>query len=113
MDVVYRLGSPTAAQIAKDLPDPPSYSAVRALLSILVSKGHLTTQMEGNRYLYSPAVSRKVASKKALRDMVANFFGGSPKQAVVALLGDAQSKISDGELEEIRQLIEAAKTGKR
>ncbi len=109
MDVVYRLESPTAADIAKALPEPPSYSAVRALLSILVSKGHLVTEAQGNRYLYKPAVPRKVARKKALRDVVANFFEGSPKQAVVALLDDVRWKLTSDDIDEIRNLIEDAK----
>lgn len=109
MDVVYRLENPSAADIAKALPDPPSYSAVRALLSILVTKGHLVTEPQNNRYLYKPAVPRKVARKKALRDVVANFFEGSPKQAVVALLDEARGKLSSDDMDEIRALIEEAK----
>lgn len=109
MDVVYRLESPAAADIAKALPNPPSYSAVRALLSILVTKGHLITEAQGNRYLYKAAVPRKVARKKALREVVSNFFEGSPKQAVVALLDDARWKLSAEEMDEIRSLIEESK----
>jgi predicted transcriptional regulator len=109
MDVVYRLEAPTAAAIAAALPDPPSYSAVRSLLTILVSKGHLRSEAQGTRYLYRPTVPRETARKRALRDMVATFFAGSPKQAVVALLDDAATKLSAEDLDELRRRIEEAK----
>ncbi len=109
MDVVYRLENPSASQIAAQLPSPPSYSAVRALLAILVTKGHLRTEAHGNRYLYLPAVPRKTAGRKAMRDVVANFFDGSPKQAVVALLDDTTRSLSAADLDELRQRIDQAK----
>ena len=109
MDVVYRLGSPSAAEIAANLPDPPSYSAVRALLTILAGKGHLRHDSRGNRYLYQPTVPRETARKRALRDMVATFFQGSPKQALVALLDDSGRRLSAADIDEIRGHIEAAK----
>ncbi|HEY0712826.1 MAG TPA: BlaI/MecI/CopY family transcriptional regulator [Polyangia bacterium] len=108
MDVVYRLGAPSAAEIAASMTDPPSYSAVRAMLSILVGKGHLKPEADGARYLYKPTVSAKAAQRRALRDVVTNFFQGSPKQALVALLDDVGT-LSDGDLEEMRARIEAAK----
>jgi BlaI family penicillinase repressor len=109
MDVVYRLEAPSAAAIAAALPHPPSYSAVRSLLTILVGKGHLRTEDQGNRYLYLPTVPRETARKRALRDVVATFFEGSSKQAVVALLDDAARKLSAGDLDEIKRRIDEAK----
>jgi predicted transcriptional regulator len=109
MEVVYRLGAPGAAEIAQQMVDPPSYSAVRAMLSILVGKGHLRHESDGARYLYRPTVSAQAAQKRALRDVVATFFQGSSKQALVALLDDA-GKLSDKDIEEIRGRIDAAKT---
>jgi BlaI family transcriptional regulator, penicillinase repressor len=109
MDVVYRIDEATAAAIAAALPDPPSYSAVRSLLAILVGKGHLRSEARGNRYVYLPTIPRETARKRALRDVVATFFDGSSKQAVVALLDDAARKLSEGDLEEIRRRIEEAK----
>jgi predicted transcriptional regulator len=109
MDVVYRLGSPSAAEILEGLADPPSYSAVRAMLSILVGKGHLRHESDGARYLYKPTVPREAAQRRALRDLVTTFFSGSPKQALVALLDDTGAKLSDEDLKEIRGRIDSAK----
>src|SRR4051812_46251974 len=88
MDVVYRLGAPSAAEIAANLPDPPSYSAVRATIAVLEGKGHLRHQDRGARYEYLPTVSAATARRKALRELVTNFFGGSTRRAVVALLDE-------------------------
>jgi predicted transcriptional regulator len=109
MDVVYRLGGPTAAQIAAALPDPPSYSAVRATIAVLESKGHLRHEMQGHRYAYLPAVPAAAARRRALRDVVSTFFQGSSKQAVVALLDETAKDLSADDLEEIRQRIEDAR----
>jgi predicted transcriptional regulator len=113
MEVVYRLGGATAAQVAEHLPDPPSYSAVRAMLSILEDKGHLRHEDQGNRYLYLPTVSADKARKRAIRDLVRTFFQGSPKQAVVALIDDAGRELSEKDLRELRTLVdEAIKQGR-
>jgi predicted transcriptional regulator len=109
MDVVYRLDAPGAAEIAAALPNPPSYSAVRAMLTILEAKGHLRHETGGSRYLYRPTVPREAARRQALRDLVATFFQGSPKQAVVALLDDRDNALSTTDMDEIRARIEAAK----
>jgi BlaI family transcriptional regulator, penicillinase repressor len=109
MEVVYRLGSPTAAEIAAALPDPPSYSAVRATIAVLESKGHLRHETRGHRYAYLPTVPAAAARKRALRQMVSTFFQGSSKQAVVALLDDAARELSSADLEEIRRRIDEAK----
>src|SRR2546423_14829089 len=74
MELVYRLGSATAAQVAAGLPDPPSYSAVRSMLSILESKGHLRHETRDHRYLYLPSVPRQRARRRALHDVVRTFF---------------------------------------
>jgi predicted transcriptional regulator len=108
MEVVYRLGGATAAQIAEELPDPPSYSAVRALLTILEEKGHLTHENQANRYLYRPTVPADRAQRRALQDVVRTFFSGSPKEAVVALLDDAGRELSAEDLAELRALIDQA-----
>jgi predicted transcriptional regulator len=113
MEVVYRLGGATASQVAEHLPDPPSYSAVRAMLSILEDKGHLRHEDQGNRYLYLPTVSADKARKRAIRDLVRTFFQGSPKQAVVALIDDAGRELSEKDLRELRTLVdEAIKQGR-
>ena len=109
MEVVYRLGAPSAAEIAAGLPDPPSYSAVRATIAVLESKGHLRHEMRGHRYAYLPTVTHASARRRALRQMVSTFFAGSPKQAVVAMLDDAASQLSATDLDEIRRRIDEAK----
>jgi predicted transcriptional regulator len=113
MEVVYRLGGATAAQVAEHLPDPPSYSAVRAMLSILEDKGHLRHEERANRYLYLPTVSAATARKRALRDLVRTFFQGSSKQAVLALIDEAGRELSEKDLRELRGLMdEAIKQGR-
>jgi predicted transcriptional regulator len=113
MDVVYKLDGATAADVAAHLPDPPSYSAVRALLSILEGKGHLRHESRANRYVYLPTVPREKARRRALRDLVTTFFSGSPRDAVVALLDEAEGELSAEDLAAIRrQIEEAAKQGR-
>jgi len=109
MDVIYRRGSATAAEVAAELPDPPSYSAVRTLLSILETKGHLRHETRANRYLYLPVVSPARARRRALNDLVSTFFAGSPKEAVVTLIEEKGRDLSDDDLAEIRRLVEQAR----
>ena len=110
MEVIYRLGSATAAEVAEHLVDPPSYSAVRTMLSILETKGHLRHENRGNRYVYLPVVSRSKARRQALHDLVRTFFEGSPKDAVVTLIEEKGRQLSAEDLAEIRSLID--RTGK-
>src|SRR3954470_1199160 len=108
MDVIYRRGRATAAEVLEDLPDPPSYSAVRALLRLLEEKGHVRHEHDGPRYVYSPTVNRDRARRSALKHVVRTFFDGSATDAVAALLdGDA---IDHSELDRLSALIEQART---
>ena len=109
MDILYRLGSATAAEVQEHLPEAPSYSAVRALLRILEDKGHLKHEYDGPRYVYAPIVSRPVAQKSALKQIVRTFFDGSASQAVAALLDMSAKDLSDSELERLARLVEQAK----
>ena len=109
MDIVYRRGHATAAEVRRDLADPPSYSAVRALLRILVDKGHLRHEQDGPRYVYLPTLSARKARSAALAQVVRTFFGGSPMQAVSALLDSSQGNLSSAELDELSALIESAR----
>lgn len=109
MDIVYRRGEATAAQILTDLTDPPSYSAIRALLRILVDKRHLQHRADGPRYVYSPTVSRRQARSRALAQVVNTFFDGSALEAASALLGSSHRKLTKAELDELNELIEAAR----
>lgn len=109
MDIVYRRGEATAQQILDDMSDPPSYSAIRALLRILVDKNHLQHREDGPRYVYSPILSRQTARARALAQVVNTFFDGSAMKAASALLGSSQRKLTKSELDELTALIDAAR----
>jgi len=113
MDVIYRSGRATAAEVLDQLADPPSYSAVRALLRVLEDKGHLRHEEAGPRYVFLPTVPRERALKSALRQLLHTFFDGSTEQAVAALLDLSSTRLSDAELERLSQLIaDARKEGR-
>ena|SRR2546423_106486 len=109
MDVLYQRRRSTAAEVLAALPDPPSYSAVRALLRILEEKGHAKHVREGGRYVYLPRVSREKARRSALQRLVSTFFQGSISQAMVALLEDADTSLAEPELQRLEQLIRQAR----
>lgn len=109
MEIIYRRGAATASEVQADLPNPPSYSAVRALLRILEEKGHLRHEMDGARYVYRPTVPRQKAGSQALASLVNTFFGGSASLAAAALLDDAARRMSDDELEKLELLIAKAR----
>lgn len=109
MDIVYRFERATAAEVQENLPDPPSYSAVRALLRVLEEKGHLRHVQEGPRYVYLPTLPREKARKSALRRLLRTFFDDSAEKAVAALLSMSTSELSEKELERLGELIEEAK----
>ena len=109
MDVIYARGEASVAEVRDGIADPPSYSAVRALLRILEEKGHLKHRSVGNRYIYAPTRSRRTASRSAVRRLLQTFFDGSTAQAVAALLEVAPGGLSDVEVERLRRLIERAR----
>jgi predicted transcriptional regulator len=109
MDILYRNGRATAAEVREQLADAPSYSAVRALLRILEEHGHATHIQDGPRYVYVPAVARSDARKSALSHMVTTFFDGSVEQAVAALVDSSRSKLTKKELDRLAALIQEAK----
>jgi predicted transcriptional regulator len=109
MDVVYRLGKGSVGEVLERIPEPPSYSAVRALMRILEEKGHLTHEQDGPRYLYRPTVPRESARRNALSHIVRTFFGGSTEAAVAALLEPANHALSERELDRLAVLIDQAR----
>lgn len=109
MDVLYRRGSATAAEVQRNIPDAPGYSAVRALLRILEEKGHVRHSYDGPRYVFAPVVSRPVAQKSALRQLVKTFFDGSASNAVAALLDMSGKELSLAELDRLAEMVEQAK----
>ena len=109
LDILYQRGQATAADVQNALPEPPSYSAVRALLRILEDKGHVRHQQDGPRYVYLPTVARENAKRSALHHVLRTFFDGSAEQAISALLDDASAKLSPAELDRLARLIEDAR----
>ncbi len=107
MDIVYRHRQATAAEVREALPDPPSYSAVRALLRVLEEKGHLTHKREGPRYVFAPTVAREQARRSALSQVVQTFFEGAPEEAVATLLD--QASLSAADLDRLSALIDRAR----
>jgi predicted transcriptional regulator len=106
MDIVYRLGEAPAADVRRELADPPSYSAVRAFLRILEEKGHLRHKEAGPRYVYAPRIPREKARRSALRRLLRNFFDDSSETLVASLLDDRASQLSPRELDNLAELIE-------
>jgi predicted transcriptional regulator len=109
MDVVYRLGKASVSDVLAEVPDPPSYSSVRAMLGKLEAKGQLGHEQDGSRYLYFPLHSREEATRTALRRMLGTFFDGSTTKAVAAVLDASGNELSKDELDDLAKLIEDAR----
>jgi BlaI family penicillinase repressor len=109
LDVLYRAGRATAADVRKAMPDAPSYSAVRTLLRILEDKGHVRHEQDGARYVYMPRVERERAKRSALRHMVHTFFEGSATQAIAALLDEDSKRLSDEDWTRLKALVDRAR----
>ena len=109
MDILYRRGRATAADVMEDLSGEPNYSTVRTQLRVLEEKRHVRHEEQGHRYVYLPAVPRHAARKSALKHLVETFFDGSAEQAVAALLGGEASRLSDEDLDRIGRLIQKAR----
>ena len=109
MDVLYRSGRATAAEVQTGMPDAPSYSAVRTMLRILEEKGHIRHELDGPRYVYIPTVARDKAKRSALAHVVNTFFDGSAAQVMAALIESSPRELGEDELTRLRQLIDNAK----
>ncbi len=109
MDIIYRFGQATAAEVLDNLPDPPGYSAVRAMLKILEDKGHLRHKQQGPRYVFLPKVSREKAKRSAVKHLLQTFFDGSAASAVATLLDVSRSDLSNADLDRLNRLISQAK----
>jgi BlaI family penicillinase repressor len=109
MDIIYELNEATATQVLERLPNPPSYSAVRALLRVLEEKGHLSHKQDGPRYVFVPTLPRDEARENALKHLVNTFFDGSTEQVVAALLDISDEKLSEDDYQRLSQLIENAR----
>jgi predicted transcriptional regulator len=109
MDVLYRCGKATASEVLEALPDPPGYSAVRAMLRVLEEKGHVRHEEQGPRYVFLPTVPREKAKRSAVKHLLDTFFNGSAEQAVAALLDASAAELSREQLDRMALLIEQAK----
>jgi predicted transcriptional regulator len=109
MDVLFRRGRATAAEVMDELSGEPSYSTVRTQLRVLEEKGHVRREYDGVRFVYMPAVARHAARKSALRHLVDTFFDGSAEKAVAALLGGEGARLTDEQIDRIAGLIEKAR----
>ena len=109
MDILYRHREATAAEVQAELPDPPSYSAVRAMLSKLENKGAVCHRADGPRYVFAPVAAREDARQSALKRLVATFFDGSPAAAANALLDMSGDDLSVEEMERLLKQIEQSR----
>ena len=109
MDVLYKRGRASAAEVREAMEDAPSYSAVRAMLRVLEEKGHVRHQAEGLKYIYVPSVNRDKAKRSAVKHVLDTFFSGSPDQVVAALLDVSTRRITREELDRMAEMIEKAK----
>ena len=106
MDIIYRLGEASAANVARQMRDDPGYDSVRVTLGILEKKGHLEHRQDGRRYIYSPTVPHERATRAAWRNLLRTFFKGSPSRAILTLLDISAARLSREELDEIAEKIE-------
>lgn len=109
VETLYRLGEASVAHVRSALSDPPSYSAVRGMLNLLVEKKLVVFRQDGKRYLYRPAAPKERVGKSALKSLVRNFFGGEPVDAVAALLDGSAGKLSADDIERIQKMIREAR----
>jgi BlaI family penicillinase repressor len=109
MDILYRAGKASGSDVLNAMPDPPSYSAVRAMLRVLEEKGHVKHQEEGLKYVYAPVVARDKAKRSAVKHVMETFFNGSAEQIVAALLDVSSTKLTREELDRMAEMIEKAK----
>lgn len=111
MDILYRRGRATAADVLRELPGSPSDSTVRTQLRVLEEKGHVQHAEEGLRYVYAPVVPRHAARRHAVKHLIDTFFDGSPAGLVTTLLGADTARLSDEDLDRIERLVRAARKG--
>ena len=110
MDILYHRGRATVADVRGDLPDPPSYSAVRGMLRLLEDKGHVRHEQDGPRYVYMATVNRERVRKSAAQHLVRVFFDNSATSAVAAMLGMYEKQLNHADLDRLEALIQRART---
>lgn len=113
MDILHRRQQATVAEIMGDLPDPPTYSAVRSVLRILGEKGLVRYREDAHRYVYFPAQPAETARETALAHLVRTYFGGSHEQAAAALLSMSDAGLSDADIRRLREMVRTARRNGR
>ena len=109
MDILYQRGKSSASEVLEAMPDPPGYSAVRAMLRVLEEKGHVKHQAEGLKYVYVPTVARDKAKRSAVKHLLDTFFKDAPEQVVAALLDVSSTRLTRAELDRMAEMIEKAR----
>ncbi len=109
MDVLYRSGQASAADIQKALPKAPTYTAVRTLLGILEQKGHVRHFSDGPRYIYEPIIPREEVAESAIHNVLQTFFDGSIERAMATLLTREEANLTDEQLARLAAMIEEAR----
>jgi predicted transcriptional regulator len=107
MDALYKLGRASAAQILEQIPNPPTYTAIRTHLTILEKKGHVRHESDGPRYIYEPLVAREQMGRRAIETLLNTFYGNSVERVVAALLD--QEDVSPEALDRLARLIAKAR----
>jgi len=110
MDILFRHGEATAAEVMAELPDPPTYSSVRSVLTILAEKGHVTHREEGLRYVYAPAKDAKHVGEQALRHVIRTFFNDSADRTIAAVLRMSDTKLSEAGIAALEERIRKARS---
>ena len=109
MDILYQRGKSSASEVLEAMPDPPGYSAVRAMLRVLEEKGHVRHLAEGLKYVYVPTVARDKAKRSAVKHLLDTFFKDAPEQVVAALLDVSSTRLTRAELDRMAEIIERAR----
>ena len=110
MEIIYKRGRANAAEVLADIPDAPTYTAIRGMLRLLESKGHLRHEQDGPRYVYFPTADHDRVSKSAVRHLVKTFFDNSASSAVAAMVGMYEDRWSESDLDSLEKLIEKARS---
>jgi predicted transcriptional regulator len=109
MDIIFRLGEASVADVLNNLPDPPGYNSIRVILGILENKGHLLHRKQGQRFIYYPVLRQETVKRTALKHLLATFFEGSPANILSTLLDVRSEKLTPSELDELSEMIDKAK----
>ena len=112
MEIIYRLGRANGAEVLAELPDPPSYTAVRGMLRLLESKGYLRHEQDGPRYIYFPTTDARRVSRSALKHLVSTFFDGSASTAVAAMVGMYEQNLDDADIDALQRMIDRARANR-